>query len=205
MKYIKYLKLIISEDKITNCLNVAGVEFKNEEIKKKFILNYKNILLSYLNRDNDETITKLFSDVNGIFFEKQIILDVLLDKIKSDQKRNFKELNVSSIYCMNFDINEIDISQYKDKDIIIIQDKKTGEIYDFGIIINNSIKLYQVSIKKSKDDLLKLNRKLIEVDCLYMMDKCLNNIGDYNSHNFGIITSKFTFEEYSKLIEEKKK
>ena len=37
------------------------------------------------------------------------------------------------------------------------------------------------------------------------MDKCLNNIGDYNSHNFRINTSKFTFEEYSKLIEEKKK
>ena len=202
MEYIKYIKLIISEDNY-NCLYIKDIKFKSEEIKNKFILNYKNILLSYLNKDNDENITKLFSDLNGIFFEKQIILDVLLDKIKTDCDRNFKELNVHSIYCMNFDIDKINISQYKDKDIVIIQDSITGEIYDFGIIINNSIKLYQVSIKKSKEDLLKLNRILIEADCNYMMTNCLNNIGNYENFSFGIITSKSTFNEYSLLIKEK--
>jgi len=107
MKYIKYINLIISQDN-NNCLHITDIKFKNEEIKNKFISNYKNLLLSYLNRDNDENISKLFSDVNGIFFEKQIILDLLLDKIKSDKDRNFRELNVHSIYCMEFNINKIE-------------------------------------------------------------------------------------------------
>ena len=204
MKYIKYIKLIITSDNY-NCLHIEDIEFKNEEIKNKFISNYKNLLLSYLNRDNDETISKLFSDVNGIFFEKQIILDLLLDKIKTDKDRNFKELNVHTIYCMKFDLNKIDVSQYKNKDIIIIQDSKTGEIYDFGLITDNSIKLYQVSIKKSIQDLLKLNKKLIEVDCNYMLNNCLNNIGNYQNFNFGIITSVSAFNEYAELIREKSK
>ena len=202
MKYIKYIKLIITPDN-NNCLHITDIEFKNEEIKNKFISNYKNLLLSYLNQDSDENISKLISDVNGFFFEKQIILDLLLDKIKSDKNRNFKELNVHSIYCMEFDINKIDISEYKNKDIIIIQDSKTGEIYDFGIIIDNSVKLYQVIIKKPMKDLLKLNRNLIEVDCNYMNNNCLNNIGGYQNFSFGIITSTLTFNKYSGLIKEK--
>ena len=204
MKYIKYIKLIISED-ISNRLEIKDIEFKNEEIKKKFILNYKNILVSYLNNDNDEYIKRLFSETNGVFFEKQIILDILLNKIKGEHSKNFKELNVHTIYCMDFDINKIDINQYKNNDIIIIQNSQTGEIYDFGIIVNNSIKLYQVSIKKSADALSKLEKNLIEVDCEYMMKKGLNNICNSDNFSFGIITSKSTFIEYSNLIEEKKK
>ena len=65
----------------------------------------------------------------------------------NDHHRNFKELNVHSIYYMDFDINKIDI--------------------------NNSIKLYQVSNIKS---LKYLNRNLIEVDFGYMNKKCLNKI-----------------------------
>jgi hypothetical protein len=68
MKYIQYIKLIIKEDDY-NCLYIKDIKFKNEEIKKKFLLNYKNILLSYLNSDNDENISQLFSDVNGIFLK----------------------------------------------------------------------------------------------------------------------------------------
>ena len=199
MKYIQYLKLIIKED-TNNCLHIEDIQFKNEEIKKKFILNYKDILLSYLNSDNDEKISQLFSDVNGIFFEKQLILDILLDKIKNDHCKHFKELNVHSIYCMDFEINQIDINKYKKSDIIIIQDNKIGEIYDFGIIVDNSIKLYQVSNKKSKEDLEHLNRNLIEVDCGYMNKKCLNKIENYKNFNFGIITSMRVFKEYSELM-----
>ena len=66
--------------------------------------------MSYLNNNDDEFLAQLFSETNGFFFEKQIILDILLDKIKSDRNRNFEELNVHSIYCMDFDVNKLDIS-----------------------------------------------------------------------------------------------
>ena len=101
---------------------------------------------------------------------------------------------------MDFEINKIDINKYKKRDIIIIQDNKIGKIYDFGIIVDNSIKLYQVSNRKSKEDLKHLNRNLIEIDCGYMNKKCLNKIGDYKNFNFGIITRMRVFKEYSELM-----
>ena len=159
--------------------------------------------MSYLNNNDDEFLAQLFSETNGFFFEKQIILDILLDKIKSDRNRNFEELNVHSIYCMDFDVNKLDISKYKDKDIVIIQESKTGEIYDFGIIVGNSVKLYQVSIDKTEDDLIKLNKNKIEVDCNYMQNKCLNNLGNYENFSFGIITNKLNFSKYTELIKQK--
>ena len=199
--YMEYINLKINEANI-NDLNIIDVEFKSKEIEDKFILNYKNILLSYLN--DDINLSKLFSEVNGFFFEKQIILDILLDKIKGQNEvnLNIKELQVKSIYCMNFDINKIDISQYTNRNILLTQASKTGEIYDFAIIVGNNVKLYQVSIKKEKKDLLKLNRELIEVDCEYMMNTALNKIGKYENFNFGIITSKNVFDEYEKLDKE---
>ena len=204
MKYIKYIKLEITEDS-NNILNITNVEFKNEEIKNQFILNYKNILLSYLSK-NDENIKDLFTNVDGIFFEKQIILDVFLDKIKDEfeQKKNFKELKVNTIYCMKLDFDERIYEEYKGKNIILIHGSRTGEIYDFGIIVGDSIKLYQVSINKPEKNLFKLNKNLIEVDCENMINNNLNKIGKYENFNFGIITSKFTFENYFNLKEQEK-
>ena len=203
MKYIKYIKLIITEDN-NNCLSIDDIEFKNEEIKIKFIKHYKDILISYLNKKNDKIIEDLFSELNSVFFEKQIILDILLDKIKSDKERNFKELNVHTIYCMDLDLEKIDFNQYKEKDIIIIQDSQTGEVYDFGIIVNNKVKLYQVSTNKSKKDLIRLDKNKIEFDCNYMKNKYLKNFGNYSNFSFGIITSTLTYNNYSKLLGEKK-
>lgn len=135
-----YIKLDITED-INNCLTILNIEFKSKEIKNKFIQNYKNILIQYLNnannKINDKILENLFSDVNGSFFEKQIILDILLNKIKNQNNKNLKfiELKVHSIYCINSNIKNI--KKFKDKNIILTQESKTGEIYDFGIIIGS--------------------------------------------------------------------
>lgn len=179
MKYIKYIKLDITED-INNCLTILNIEFKSKEIKNKFIQNYKNILIQYLNnannKINDKILENLFSDVNGSFFEKQIILDILLNKIKNQNNKNLKfiELKVHSIYCINSNIKNI--KKFKDKNIILTQESKTGEIYDFGIIIGNTVKLYQASINKPEKNLIRLNRNLIEIDCKYMKTKFLKRL-----------------------------
>lgn len=96
------------------------------------------MLMKYLNTNNtsnkiiDQNLDDLFSDVNGIFFEKQIILDILLDKIKNENGQNlkFEELKVQSIYCMKLDDNNIDLTKYNNCNILITQISKTGEIYD---------------------------------------------------------------------------
>ena len=211
MKYIKYIKLNIKED-CDNCLTISDINFKTEEIRNKFIKNYRDILIQYLNINNnnnkiiDENIENLFLEANGIFFEKQIILDVLLDKIKNQNINNliFQELKVQSIYCMRLNNKNIDINIYKDKNIIITQNSRTGEIYDFGIIVNDTVKLYQISINKPEKNLKKLDRILIEVDAQYMNTKVLNKIGNYKKFNFGLIVSKSAFEQYLKLKNENK-
>ena len=208
MKYIKYIKLYIEKDN-NDCLMIKNIKFKSNKIEKEFKEYYKSMLIKYLNVNNnsneniDKNLDDLFSDVNGIFFEKQIILDILLDKIKNEnkQKLKFEELKVQSIYCMRLVDNNIDLSKYKNKNILITQISKTGEIYDFAIIIGNAVKLYQVSINKPEYKLIKLNKNLIEIDCLYSKTKVLNRIGEYSNFNFGLIISKNAFLKYLELIQ----
>lgn len=207
MKYLKYIKLILIKGKSydTNLpLKISNIEFKTKEIKEKFIYNYNDIIISFIN-NNDKNINGLFSDVQGNFFEKQIILDILLDRIRENENFNFKELKVKTIYCMNLYLNnEINYDEYKGKNIILLQGSRTGEIYDFGIIIGKFIKLFQVSINKSLEDLLRLNREVIEVDCEHMTNTGLNNIDNYKNVSFGIITSKTAFDKYKELKEKYK-
>ena len=207
MKFIKYIKLDIKKDN-NDCLMIKNIKFKSSKIEKVFKEYYKSMLMKYLNSNNnsneniDKNLDELFSDANGIFFEKQIILDILLDKIKNEnkQKLKFEELKVQSIYCMRLDDDNVDLSKYKNKNILITQISKTGEIYDFAIIIDNTVKLYQVSINKPEYKLIKLNKNLIEIDCLYSKMKVLNRIGEYVNFNFGLIISKNAFLKYLELI-----
>ena len=208
MKYIKYIYLDVKED-CNNSLTITNIKFKNQKIEEKFTNNYRDILLNYLNINNnnneiiDKNLDDLFSGVNGIFFEKQILLDILLDRIKNKKEENillFKELKVQSIYCMKLNTESINLAEYKDKNIIITQISKTGEIYDFAIIIGNTVKLYQVSINKPEKKLIKLYKGLIETDCQYMKMKVLNKIRECTNFNFGLIISKFAFYQYAELI-----
>ena len=188
-KYIKYIQLITSQD-TDNQIKIIDINFKTKEIKNKFILNYKNILLTFLN--NDIILKQLFSDLNGQFFEKQILLDLLLNKIKNADMK-FELLEVHSIYCMN--INNFNGDKYKTKNILLIQKSKTGEIFDFGIIIGNSVKLFQATFIKLKNKLIKLDRQVIGVDCVNIKNN-LNIIGEFNNFSFSIVTSKSVFLEY---------
>ena len=207
MKFIKYIKLYTEKDN-NDCLMIENIKFKSLKIEEEFKKYYKSMLMKYLNTNNnsneniDKNLDELFLDVNGTFFEKQIILDILLDKIKNEnkQKLKFEELKVQSIYCMRLDDDNVDLSKYKNKNIIITQISKTGEIYDFAIIIGTTVKLYQVSINKPEYKLVKLNKNLIEIDCLYSKKKVLNRIGEYINFNFGLIISKNSFLKYLELI-----
>ena len=137
-KFIKYIKLDIEKDN-NDCLMIKNIEFKSNKIEKEFREYYKSMLMKYLNTKNnsneniDKNLDDLFLDVNWIFFEKQIILDILLDKIKNENKHKlkFEGLKVQFIYCMWLDDDNVDISKYKNKNILITQISKTGEIYDF--------------------------------------------------------------------------
>ena len=89
-------------------------------------------------------------------------------------------------------LDNINLEKFKGKNIIFTQKSKTAEIFDFGILINYNgeliIKLYQVSIKKSKEDLAKLDIDIIKLHCLNI-SKTLQKLGQIKKFSFGIITS----------------
>ena len=98
-------------------------------------------------------------------------------------------------------MKDIDLEKYKGKNIILNQKSKTAEIFDFGILINQDnqliMKLYQVSLKKSKDDLAKLDLDIIKLHCLNIR-KNLEKLGKIKIISFGIITSFKCYEEKKK-------
>jgi len=78
-KYRKYINLEINKDD-DDLLYINKVDFKNEEIKTIFKNNYKELYLYFLN--NEDAMKEIFGEKNGIFFEKQLILDILTEMKK---------------------------------------------------------------------------------------------------------------------------
>ena len=198
-KYRKYLNLEIKKDN-DDLLYINAVDFKNENIKNIFKSNYKDLCLYFLNNEND--MKEIFGEKNGIFFEKQLILDVLTDKILNEENLNFKELNINSIYCMNTE--KFDLTNYKNKNILFNQKSKTAEIYDFAIAKEDYFKAFQISNKKSFDDLKKLIKTVIATD-FSNTKHTLKDLHEYQKFSFGIITSKAVFDDYNSKKGKKEK
>ena len=59
------------------------------------------------------------------------------------------------------------------------------------------MKLYQISINKSKEDFKKLDKRIIELQCALLKEK-LKDYGEIDQFSFGIITSLSTFNTYLK-------
>ena len=89
------------------------------------------------------------------------------------------------------------IKKYKNNNIILFQKSKIGEIFDFGFIIKEKegiiMKLYLISINKSKEDFKHLDKKIIEMKCALLKEK-FKDYGEINKFSFGIITSLSTFK-----------
>ena len=69
--------------------------------------------------------------------------------------------------------------------IILILINQNGELF---------MKLYQISTKKSKDDLAKLDVDIIKLHCINI-NKNLKELGDIKNFSFGIITSFKCYEK----------
>ena len=99
-------------------------------------------------------------------------------------------LEVNSLF--EFDLGDINLEEYKGKNILFIQKNKTAEIFDFGILINQNnqliMKLYQITTKKSQSDLDKLDVDIIKLHCVNI-SKQLEKLGKIIKFSFGIITS----------------
>ena len=121
-------------------------------------------MVNYLNANSD----KLFlDDIKGPLLEKDIILNILTGQIKNvkyNEFLNFKEIKVQSIYCLNYDKKK-NYDDNKNNNVVITQESKTAEFYDFAFKITkkekNHIKCVQGSIFKDDDDLERINKIIL--------------------------------------------
>ena len=157
-KYIKFFNLIVENDLNMSKPIIKNIEFKNKDIENQFLYQYVNYFLNSI--ETDEKIQDVLNLNDGDFFEKIIILDLITGKIKdTNNNSNFTTIEVNSLFGL--ELKTLEFEKYEGKDIIFIQKNKTAEIFDFGILINKNgeliMKLYQVSTKKSSEDLAKLD------------------------------------------------
>ena len=188
--------------------NIDDIKFKEKifcDIVKEI---YKSSMINYLNNNLNELD---LNDMKGQLLEKDIILSILTGQIKDNKYNeylNFKEIKVPSIYCLNkTELN--DYEDNKNNNVIITQESKTAELYDFAFKINkkgqNYMKLGQISIFKDMDDLQRLNQESIILDIInFELNKEKLNLGKIDSYSFVIITSINVFNNYKNLNEKKK-
>ncbi len=189
--------------------NIDNIKFK-EKIFCDFLKEiYKSTMVNYLNNNSNELD---LNDMKGPLLEKDIILNILTGQInveKYNDYLNFKEIKVPSIYCLN----KIELNDYEDNknnNVVITQESKTAELYDFAFKINkkdkNHMKLVQISIFKDMDDLQRLNQESIILDIInFELNKEKLNLGKIDSYSFVIITSINVFNDYKNLQDKKKK
>ena len=196
-KYIKFFTLCVKNNLDETKPIIKDIKFKNKNIEEKFLLQYENYFLNAI--QTDENLKAVLNLNDGDFFEKLIILDIITGKIKKNNNNindNFEKLEVGSLFGL--EIKELDLNKYKGKNIIFIQKNKTAEIFDVGILFNQNniliMKLYQISTKKSKEDLEKLDEDIIKLHCINI-NKNLEKLGTIKKFSFGIITSYNCFKE----------
>ena len=200
-KYIKYFKLNIDNNEDESKPIIKNIKFKNEEIENAFLQQYESYILNLI--ESDQKLQEVLNINDGEFFEKLIIIDNITEKIKDDNNNNFNfiKIEVNSLFGLNFNNKNFDFLKNSGKNIIFTQKSKTAEIFDFAILINHNnqliLKLYQVSTKKSKEDLAKLDEDIIGLHCINI-SKNLEKLGKIKQFSFGIITSYKCYEKKKK-------
>ena len=197
------INLHVSSNENTN-FNIDDIKFKESFIYDQLNTQYLSSMVHYLNYNSTELY---LDDIKGPLLEKDIILSILTGKIKQDKYKidyKFTEIKVQSLYCFNQ--NKLkNYEDNKDRNVIITQESKTSEFYDFAFKINNYMKFGQISSLKDEKDLEKLSRDAIILDFInFNRNKDKLNLGDVNSYSFALITFINTFNNYKDLDQEKK-
>ena len=202
------LKVLVDENS-TN-FEIDDIKFKEIYIYNYLKELYASEMVNFLNKKSKDF---LLDDIKGPLLEKDIILNLLTGQIKINNnnydKMHFKEVKVQSIYCLNYknDANYIDNSK---NNVMITQESKTGEYYDFSIKIykngKNHMKGVQVTTYKSSLDFEKINEVSISLDIInFDLNYDELKIGKIGTYSFAIITSINVYYNYKNCKEKDKK
>lgn len=152
------------------------IRFRNNIIKNVAQTFFEKYYIEYINKNIDELHKIISNSQEGGFLEKNIILDLITDV----NKNYLLKIEIDSIYCFK-NFNETNIDNIKNKsNMVFIQTTDNAPKYDFSLLYsyieennNKSIYLdsYQVGIKKTNDDLNKLDSNIILFDLSYFAYK----------------------------------
>ena len=190
-KLLLYIYIELSD--INECC-FEKIKFRTNKLKEIFNNSFISIITYNLN------YARIFSQIKtksneGVYIEKQIIYHLLSNIF------NYKRINISQIYCFNSEIKYLE----DNNEFFFFQEKENSPLYDFGIIkIFKGIlilKVYQIGINKSYNELQKLNKEKIIIDLLFFINK-INKIlkKKVQKFSFGIITTKDAYDANNGMI-----
>ena len=168
---------------IKNISNIIGKDFRNnfpfqffqlskkenENLKIVFqfddLINLNNIKLrEYITKLDDVTLfyENSISFIKGFLFKELVILNLMNNKncFKNLRFPRSNIIEVESIYEIKEDVETLDDLE---KGPILVVPQKGGEVFDFGIIIENNGMNYfigaQIGINKTDDEIYEYNKK----------------------------------------------
>ena len=162
---VKFLYINISEG------SLVQISFRNVIIEyyfNNFYIYYHNSL-SF--KENSKILNnELIESEKGFKFERQIIYSIIVGIFSL----NYIRIKINRIYC----VDKFKISNIENNNILFYQMNSNAPLYDFAILIkikdnNYILKVYQVSIFKSKEDLEKLEKNKIIFDLRYFIEKVI--------------------------------
>ena len=184
-------------------IDIKNIKFNTKVIRDFFNTQFDSMLCDYINKNEYDIFNEIINNrsVEGILFEKQVILGLIANSFA-------KEMKIEKIYCCSFkDKNDSFINK---EHIIIIQNQCNAPLYDFGIItiLDNKItlKIYQLGINKEKKELENLNIDKIKLDIEYFIKQIYLYYGiKISQYTFGIITTKSGYDKFNNNNDEIKK
>ena len=191
-----------------NCI-IKDIKFKEALYENILSDHYKSQMINYINKKSNELF---LDDIEGSLLEKDIIFNILTEQLKDkklEKKKNFKKLNVNSLYCLDYNKN-IEYPDNSNDNVIIIQDSKTAEMFDFSFKIhdeknNNHMKFLQIITFKSLKDLTKLNQYSVSLDLInFDLKNDALKLGKIQKYSFCIITSIKIYNDFLNLKDKNK-
>ena len=172
---------------------LVELNFRNRIIEnffQNYYILYHNI---FCMQQSKSFLKELLESEKAYNFERQIIFSIILGNLTSVYHR----INIDRIYCagkfpkFNFD-----------KNILFYQNNCNSPLYDFGVLFKNEegkpiLKIFQVFINKSVENVEKLESEKIQFDLSYFIEK-INRIFKIKIEHFsfGIIFSKNRYDKY---------
>lgn len=178
-----------------NIEKVYEIRFRNEFIEEMFNDYYLSYTTKFKNL-NTNIIFDISKSEEGILFERQIIYDLILNDL------NINKIKVDEIYSINTFSN---LELNNKEEFLFIQTKPNAAYYDIAFIYSFNgliiLKVCQIGINKSIDDLKKLNKNFLLFDLYYFCQKLKyeKNI-NVDKIEICLITTFNAYEENEKFL-----